>query len=175
MFGKLFKRKHLSDTATISKDKQQCSHNLTDVHKDEKYVMKTKPVIYYSTDKGKYVCAEVPDNVNILTNDVYTDKHISTKSYPSHGKFRSRDYKQSKYRKVDNSDYEAINDIYDSYFDEEILSEGTSSYEMQKNIINPSNNLDYISKNFWLDKEEGVYYFNRGNVIYDNESLYSIL
>ena len=179
MFRKLFKRKHLSDSVTSNNE----------------MTIKSKPIIYFSTDKGKYVCANVPDNMNVISNIEYSEadykgcKNISTKSYPQHNRYDTRQLKKDDYKYMDEiydsymADIDSIHDTYSSYIDDSSYIDESSyiddsSYtvsnvdEVQNNIVNPSKNLnstnlDYISKNFLFDENDGIYYFKRN----DNDSL----
>ena len=200
MFRKLFKRKHLSDSVTDksndkSNDKSLCNDNEMN---DNEINVKSKPIIYFSTDKGKYVCVNVPNNVNVISNIEFNSeanykgcKNIYTKSYPQHNSQHNSQYNSQynpqynpQHNRYDNrydakDDYKYMDEIYDSYMDE--IYDDTYSYisindtvsnidKVENNTANPSTNLDYISKNFLFDEHNRIYYFKRNDSCY-NESL----
>lgn len=185
MFSKIFKRKHLSDNVVSERygSTNKSSRNGIDIKNNNETGTKLKPIIYFSTDKGKYVCANVPDNLNILSDVEYKKgrKLNSTQSYPQDTTYSIIDV--GEYSDYDTlkkqDDYKCIDDIYDSYFDDTIESSNsdTKSKVVYSNPSNNldyiSNNLDYISKNFAYDIDNGIYYFNKKDLTVENCSLYS--
>lgn len=195
MFRKLFKRKHLSDSITAKSNDRSLCNDYNEI------TTKSKPIIYFSTDKGKYVCANVPDNVNVISNIEYNSpddykcyKNISTKSYPQHNRYDSRQLKKDDYKYIheiydsymtDTNDMaddtaddmidtyntaDDMNDTYDSYMADTYMS---NLDKVQNNTPNPSSNLDYISKNFLFDEDDGIYYFKRNDSSYNNSLSYN--
>jgi hypothetical protein len=148
MFSKFFKRK------------KHLSNNIDDTELEN---LKTKPLIYFSTDKGKYVCTDAPDYLNIIRYVEYNpEDYYSIKSeYISH---ENIDY-----------NYRPIIDVYDCYFDYNIsVSKASKTNEniSERNSVG-NVNLDYISRNFWFDKNNAIYLFNRKDK--DINSVYSNL
>ena len=173
MFRKLFKRKHLSDSVTDksndkSNDKSLCNDNEMN---DNEINVKSKPIIYFSTDKGKYVCVNVPNNVNVISNIEFNSeanykgcKNIYTKSYPQHNSQHNSQYNSQynpqynpQHNRYDNrydakddykymdeiyDSYISIDEIYDSYMDE--IYDDTYSYISINDTVS---NIDKVENN----------------------------
>lgn len=150
MFSKFFKKKHLSDTP-ITKSNNE-SRNALDIKNDNtEMTTKSKPVIYFSTDKGKYVCASVPDNVNVITNMTNLDEYNSDVEY--NGNSTKSTVKKDDCKYMDNIYDSYMNGIYDTDDNNSDNTENNNS----DNTGNPSRNLDYILQNFLFDVENGIY------------------
>jgi hypothetical protein len=169
MFRKLFKRKHLSDITKDSKGK--CSRKGIDINNDgENEKTKTKPIIYFSTDKGKYVYANVPDTLNIVTNTEYNN-HTSIKSYPldkhkANSLYSKYSDQSSLYSSLEDDykdiedDYKDIDDVYDCYFYENNDNDDYSDYI----------NDDYSDSNYIIDDEINKEYRGKMMCLNNNDN-----
>jgi hypothetical protein len=170
MFSNLFKKKKTSKTQSDP------SHLVNKRCETVEY----KPIIYYSTDKGRYITANVPvkmtlqtktpikhmtfENIDDLDNiyDLYSDRDVNektdeykTNSIGVYSEIQEEDnYKTNSIEIKSNPNKKAINTDEDSRF-----SLDDDVYEMVYGG-SYSKNLDYIMTHFNHDVENGVYHFN---------------
>ena len=193
MFSKLFaKKKTMSDPGVI--DTTNSIQNNTQYEIPPNY----KPIIYYSTDKKKYITTYVPEKIQVLTNNCHLqNRHHSLNNEDGLNNQDSSNSNNENYydditdiiefydddvntKDEDNvySDKFKISDTFstDSSLDSEYYKQVDLSYNLNK-LKKQGNDCvseyynDYVSKNYKYNSNEGVYYFNNRASLYSNTSL----
>ena len=158
MFSKLFSRKK----SRAEKSKKTNSEPVIGTD-----VQEYKPIIYYSTDKAKYITANVPIKMTLQT------KYAHKKSINLNNELTVKDTDE-------------LDKIYDLYIGDD---ENTDIYDTNTKIdqgedfsldsdihdmvygesYSNSKNLDYIMTHFTHDVESGIYYYKtRPNSCYSD-------
>jgi hypothetical protein len=165
MFSKLFSRKK----SRAEKSKKTNSEPVIGTD-----VQDYKPIIYYSTDKAKYITANVPIKMTLQTkyvhkNPINTNNTLTGEEADELNKIYDLYIEDDENTDIHETQNETQNETQKKiHQDEDFLLDSDIQDMVYGGSYSNSKNLDYIMTHFTHDVESGIYYKTRPNSYYSD-------